>query len=108
MAPPTMFVQNRRKFVSLDRAVQELVNHNDRMLSTPSELEADAIRRLLSVVKKTKAGNSDSKAAKKIVKLIKDLDVVFFGGVLLGHIDVSWGDTLAFWNRSQDVNKLLG
>ncbi len=100
MAPPTILVQNRRKFVSRDQAIQDLVNHHNRMISSPSELEAAAIRRLHSAVKKAKAEN--------IVKLVKDLDVVFFGGVLLGHIDVSWGGPVAFRSYNKDANDILG
>ena len=93
--------------MSMDQAVQELVNHNDRMLSSPSDKEAEAIRQLLSVLKKTKAGRLDSKA-ENIVDLVKDLDVVFFGGVLFGHIDVSWGSPGTFWNYNLDRDQTLG
>ena len=107
MAPPIILVQNRRKFVTLDQAVQELVNHNDRVISSPSRIEAEAIRRLLSALKRARTGSPNSKA-ENIVDLVKDLDVVFFGGVLWGHIDVSWSGPEAFWNRNMDANQTLG
>ena len=107
MAPRIALVQNRRKFVSLDQAVQEVVNHNDRMISSPSDTEAEAIRRLFSALENAKNGSPNSKA-ENIVDLVKDLDVVFYGGVLWGHIDVSWGGPGAFWNQNLDTNHTLG
>ena len=95
MAPPIFLAHNRREFVSRDQAVQELVNHNDRIVSSPTNIEAEANDRLVSALKKAKAANTASKV-EKILKLVKDLDVVFFGGVLWGHIQVSWGSPAAF------------
>ena len=95
MALPTFFADNRRQFVSRDQAVQELVDHNDRIVSSPSTVEAEAINRLVSALIKAKAANTASRV-EKIVKLVEDLDVVFFGGVLWGHIQVSWGGPAAF------------
>lgn len=107
MASPVLRVQNRRNFVSMDQAVQEVVNHNDRISSSPSEIEAKAIRRLSSALRNAKAGSPNSKA-ENIVDLVKDLDVVFFGGVLWGHIDVSWGNPRSFWKYNMDTNRTLG
>ena len=107
MAPPIILVRNRWNFVSMDQAVQEVINHNDRMISSPSDIEAEAIRRLLAALKRAKAGSHNSKA-ENIVDLVKDLDVVFFGGVLWGHIEVSWGGPEAFWNDNLDSNRVLG
>ena len=107
MASPVVRVQDRRNFVSMDQAVQEVVNHNDRISSSPSETEAKAIRRLSSALRNAKAGSPNSKA-ENIVDLVKDLDVVFFGGVLWGHIDVSWGGQGAFWNHNMPTNRVLG
>ena len=95
MAPPIFLAHNRREFVSRDQAVQELINHNDRIVSSPSNVEAEAIDRLVSALIKAKAANTNSRV-EKIVKLVKELDIVFFGGVLWGHIQVSWGGPAAF------------
>lgn len=76
--------------MSRDQAVKELVDHNDRIVSYPANAEAEAIDRLVSALIKAKAANTASRV-ENIVKLVKDLDVVFFGGVLWGHIQVSWG-----------------
>ena len=75
--------------MSRNKAVKELVDHNNRIVTSPSNIEAEAIDRLLSALIEAKAANTASKA-EKIMKLVKDLDVVFFGGVLWGHIQVSW------------------
>ena len=83
-------------FVSPEEAVQEVVNHNHWMITSPSKKEAEAVRRLHSAVEKAAAGNPGGRA-EKIVKLVEDLDVVFYGGRLLGHIDVSLGGQMAFW-----------
>ena len=91
--------------MSRDQAVQELVNHNDRIVSSPSNIEAEAIDRLVSALLKAKAANTASKV-EKIVKLVEDLDVVFFGGVLWGHIQVSWGGPAAF--RCAEGKVILG
>lgn len=105
MAPPFFLAHNRNEFVSRDQAVQELVNHNDRIVSSPSNIEAEAIDRLVSALIKAKAATTTSKV-EKIMKLVKDLDVVFFGGVLWGHIQVSWGGPAAF--RSAKGTVILG
>ena len=81
--------------MSRDQALKELVDHNDRIVSYPSNAEAEAIDRLVSALIKAKAANTTSRV-EKIVKLVKDLDAVFFGGVLWGHIQVSWGGPAAF------------
>ena len=93
--------------MSPDQAVQEVVNHNDRMISSPSKKEAEAVRRLHSAVEKAAAGSPDGRA-EKIVKLVKDLDVVFYGGFLLGHIDVFWGGQMAFWAIGENAHNVLG
>ena len=93
--------------MSPDQAVQELVNHNDRVISSPSDKEVEAIRRLHSAVGKARAGNADS-GAEIVLRLVKDFDVVFYGGVLSGHIDVCWGSQLAFWIENLHPNQALG
>ena len=81
--------------MSRDQAVQEVVNHNERALRSPSNVEAEATDRLVSAPIKAKAANTESRVV-KIVELVKDLDIVFFGGVLWGHIQVSWGGPATF------------
>ena len=81
--------------MSRDQAVQEVVNHNERALRSPSNVEAEATDRLVSALVKAKAANTESRVV-KIVELVKDLDIVFFGGVLWGHIQVSWGCPATF------------
>ena len=101
MAPLAFLAHNRRKFVSRDQAVQEVVNHNERALRSPSNVEAEAADRLVSALIKAKAANTESRVV-KIVELVKDLDIVFFGGVLWGHIEVSWGGPATFrWGAGQ-------
>ena len=101
MAPLAFLAHNRRKFVSQDQAVQEVVNHNERALRSPSNVEAEAADRLVSALIKAKAANTESRVV-KIVELVKDLDIVFFGGVLWGHIEVSWGGPATFrWGAGQ-------
>lgn len=95
MAPPTFLAYNRRNFVSRDQAVQEVVDHNERALRSPSNVEAEAIDRLVSALIKAKAANTESRVV-KIVELVKDLDTIFFGGALWGHIQVSWGGPATF------------
>lgn len=94
-------------FVSPEQAVQEVVNHNHRMITSPSKKEAEAVRRLHSAVEKAAAGNPGGRA-EKIVRFVEDLDVVFYGGRLLGHIDVSWGGQMAFWAIGEKADNVWG
>ena len=101
MVPLPFLAHNRRKFVSRDQAVQDVVNHNERVLRSPSNVEVEAIDRLLSALLKAKAANTESRVV-KILELVKDLDIVFFRGVLWGHIQVSWGGPATFrWGAGQ-------
>lgn len=107
MAPPVNLVPNGRNFVSRDQAVQDVVDHNDRMISSTSDIEAKTIRRLFSAMHRAKTGSPNSKT-ENIVDLVKYLDVVFFGGVLWGHIDVSWGNSGTFRHHGMVTKHTLG
>ena len=89
------------------QAILDVVNHNNRMINQPSVKEAKAIGRLSSAVNKAWAGVPHS-GAENIVDLVKDLDVVFYGHVLWGHIDVSWGGPEVFTDRHVDPKRVGG
>lgn len=78
-----------RKLLGFDQAVQEVVIHNDRVMSSPSKREQAAINRLTAFVAAARTGGHKGKA-ERIVEWLHDLDVVFFGGTLTGHVDAFW------------------
>ena len=92
MAPPE---PNGRKFVPLFKAVFDVERHNGQIFNHQSVKEAKAIDRLHFAVTKARSKVPHC-GAEMIVDLIKDLDVVFYGHVLRGHIKVSWGDPEVF------------
>ena len=102
------FTHLQQKMLSPDEAVQELVNHNNRIMRSPTKKELKAISRLTAAVDVAKTENRDG-MVEHIVDLVNDLDVVFFGGFLSAHIEVVWGDPTDFMNHGHfDVGGTLG
>lgn len=79
--------RNKGPFVSSLRATEEMINHNnlDRRIASG---EAAAIARLQEITNDVKRGASWGPDI--AVKAFKDLDLVFFGGKLNGHVCVTW------------------
>ena len=104
MAPPE---PNGRKFVNLMKAVLDVDMHNGRMINQPSVKEAKAIDRLSYAVYNARAKVPHC-GAEMIMDLVKDLDIVFYGRVLWGHINVSWGGPEVFSDRHVDPKRVGG
>ena len=75
-------------------AVEEVVIHNERMMSILYDFytraEKAAIRRLETCITAVEAGDHD-RIPKTIDYILNDLDTIFFGGVLEGKVSISWG-----------------
>jgi len=81
--------RNKGPFVSSLRATQDMIDHND-LHRRISSAEAAAIARLQEITSDVKHGASWGPDI--AVKAFKDLDLVFFGGKLNGHVCVMWDD----------------
>lgn len=80
-------LRNKGPFVSSSRATQDMLEHNDlhRRVSTA---EGAAMSRLQDLIKHVQRGGYWGPDV--AVKTFKDLDLVFFGGYLQGHVCVCW------------------
>ena len=86
--------------MSASQANREIVQHNDQRKVLSSH-ERDAIERLVSSL--NDAGRCRW-GPDLIIKMFPDLDIVFFGGVLRGHVRVLWG-TSEDWAMLKHVTK---
>jgi hypothetical protein len=117
--------------VDIDEAVAEVIAHNERMMHIGSNshtpAERAAIRRMEAVladledyvpemnphqailqIEVTMASFSLGTTTSEpmcIVDIFNDLDTIFFGGILCGQVDVSWGSGADF---DGDYEKDLG
>lgn len=117
--------------VDIDEAVAEVIAHNERMMyigsNSHTPAERAAIRRMEAVladledcvpgknphqtilqIEVTMASFSLGTTTSEsmcIVDIFNDLDIIFFGGILRGHVDVSWGSGADF---DGDYDKDLG
>ena len=85
------YVRDLKPYSSADRGktFREAVMHSERIMSSPSEPECSTIARVSAIVDAADRGDPDSDP-KGIIHLLNDLDVIFFGGVLSGNVDVAW------------------
>ena len=77
---------NRGPFVTPRQASRDIFEHND-MRRKPGRYESGAIARLSEAIN---AGRRGDWSPDLIIKAFCDLDTVFFGGQLRGHVCVRW------------------
>ena len=90
--------KNKGPFVSAMQATEEVMRWNDEK-RVPAQEELDIIRRLTTAVQNTDRNSLFSPDL--AVKTFADLDRVFFGGRLRGHVIVHWVEKVVLQSREK-------
>ena len=96
--------RNHGPFVDTKAAVREVFDHND-LDRTPSAAELEAIDRFYSGLE---IAAKESWGPDLVIKAFCDLDEIFFGGRLRGHVLLAWGSKDARNSRILGCTRYLG